>query len=174
MPIRAERYQPRRRGMYGHGSNGFFFDSGNGGSAAFFWFADAPDRVPGLSSPAAIGGVRDVTRAVSTMTHLAFHVPAEKFDAYRQRLNNKGMRVGPVLNHDGSDVRSGDGASRRLGAFILSSRPRGITLEFAWRMQDFAVTHTPAVPKTAADRRWRSVRGSPPTWHRSCTHHEVR
>ena len=30
----------------------FFFDAGNGDCVAFFWFTDAPDRVPGLSSPA--------------------------------------------------------------------------------------------------------------------------
>ncbi|BCI91855.1 hypothetical protein NIIDMKKI_70610 [Mycobacterium kansasii] len=68
----------------------FFFDAGNGDCVAFFWFADAPDRVPGISSPGAIPGIGDITSAVSTMNHLAFHVPAEKFDAYRQRLKDKG------------------------------------------------------------------------------------
>ena len=51
----------------------------------------------------AIPGIGDITSAVSTMNHLAFHVPAEKFDAYRQRLKDKGVRVGPVLNHDESE-----------------------------------------------------------------------
>ena len=32
----------------------FFFDAGNGDCVAFFWFAGAPDRVPGISSPGAI------------------------------------------------------------------------------------------------------------------------
>ena len=80
----------------------FFFDAGNGDCVAFFWFADAPDRVPGVSSPEAIPGIGDIVSAVSTMNHLAFHVPAEKFDEYRQRLKDKGVRVGPVLNHDES------------------------------------------------------------------------
>ena len=53
----------------------FFFDAGNGDCVAFFWFADAPDRVPGISSPAAIPGIGEITSAVSTMNHLAFHVP---------------------------------------------------------------------------------------------------
>ncbi len=48
----------------------FFFDAGNGDCVAFFWFADAPDRVPGLSSPAAIPGIGEITSAVSTMNHL--------------------------------------------------------------------------------------------------------
>ncbi len=29
----------------------FFFDAGNGDCVAFFWFADAPDGVPGVSAP---------------------------------------------------------------------------------------------------------------------------
>ena len=98
----------------------FFFDAGNGDCVAFFWFADAPDRVPGISSPAAIPGIGDITSAVSTMNHLAFHVPAEKFDAYRQRLKDKGVRVGPVLNHDESERAGlGDRASRGLRALVL-------------------------------------------------------
>ena len=83
----------------------FFFDAGNGDCVAFFWFADAPDRVAGISSPEAIPGIGDIVSAVSTMNHLAFHVPAEKFDEYRKRLKDKGVRVGPVLNHDESAVR---------------------------------------------------------------------
>ena len=35
----------------------FFFDAGNGDCVAFFWFADAPDRVPGISSPVAFPGM---------------------------------------------------------------------------------------------------------------------
>ena len=45
----------------------FFFDAGNGDCVAFFWFADAPDRVPGISSPEAIPGIGDIVSAVSTM-----------------------------------------------------------------------------------------------------------
>ncbi len=103
----------------------FFFDAGNGDCVAFFWFAEAPDRVPGLSSPAAIPGIGEITSAVSTMNHLAFHVPAEKFDAYRQRLKDKGVRVGPVLNHDESERQvAATAASRRLRAVVLFPGPR--------------------------------------------------
>lgn len=78
----------------------FFSAAGSGDCVAFFRFADASDRVPGISSPAAIPGIGEITSAVSTMNHLAFHVSAEQFDAYRQRLKDKGVRVGPILNHD--------------------------------------------------------------------------
>src|SRR3984893_2651579 len=54
----------------------FFFDAGNGDCVAFFWFADAADRVPGISSPGAIPGIRGVPRAVRTMKHLALDGPA--------------------------------------------------------------------------------------------------
>ena len=50
-------------------------------------------------------GIGEIVSAVSTMNHLAFHVPAEKFDEYRQRLKDKGVRVGPVLNHDESEAQ---------------------------------------------------------------------
>lgn len=56
-----------------HQGQHFFFDAGNG----------------------AIPGIGDITSAVSTMNHLAFHVPADRFDAYRRRLKEKGVRVGP-------------------------------------------------------------------------------
>jgi catechol 2,3-dioxygenase-like lactoylglutathione lyase family enzyme len=83
----------------------FFFDAGNGDCVAFFWFTDAADRAPGISSPAAIPGIGEITSSVSSMNHLAFHVPAEKFDEYRQRLKDKGVRVGPAVNHDESEAQ---------------------------------------------------------------------
>lgn len=88
MPLIKSLDLPGRAGQH------FFFDAGNGDCVAFFWFADSPDRVPGISSPGAIPGIGDITSAVSTMNHLAFHVPAEKFDAYRQRLKDKGCGSG--------------------------------------------------------------------------------
>ena len=91
----------------------FFFDAGNGDCVAFFWFATAPDGVPGISAPAAIPGIGEIVSATGSMNHLAFHVPAEKFDAYRQQLKDKGVRVGPILNHDESAAQVGGGAAPR-------------------------------------------------------------
>jgi catechol 2,3-dioxygenase-like lactoylglutathione lyase family enzyme len=136
----------------------FFFDAGHGDCVAFFWFADAPDRVPGISSPAAIPGIGDITSAVSTMNHLAFHVPAEKFDAYRQRLKDKGVRVGPVLNHDESEMQAS--MTVHPGVYVRSfyfQDPDGITLEFACWVKEFADGGALAVPKTASDRRPRAA-----------------
>ena len=58
----------------------FFFDIGNGDSLAFFWFADAPPAAPGLSSPQALPTQGSFLSAHGSMNHIAFDVPAEKFD----------------------------------------------------------------------------------------------
>ncbi len=132
----------------------FFFDCGNGDCIAFFWFRDAPDAVPGVSAPAHIPGIGDIVSAVTSMNHLAFHVPADKFDEYRERLKGKGVRVGPVLNHDES--ASQVSASVHPGVYVRSfyfHDPDGITLEFACWTKEFTSSDNQATPKTAADRR---------------------
>jgi catechol 2,3-dioxygenase-like lactoylglutathione lyase family enzyme len=132
----------------------FFFDAGNGDCVAFFWFASAPDGVPGISAPAAIPGIGEIISAVGSLNHLAFHVPAEKFDEYRKRLKDKGVRVGPVLNHDESPAQVS--ASLHPGVYVRSfyfQDPDGITLEFACWTKEFTESDTVTVPRTEADRR---------------------
>jgi catechol 2,3-dioxygenase-like lactoylglutathione lyase family enzyme len=88
------------------------------------------------------------------MNHLAFHVPAEKFDEYRRRLKAKGVRVGPVLNHDESDAQVSP--TVHPGVYVRSFYfldPDGITLEFACWTREFTESDTGATPKTSADRR---------------------
>jgi catechol 2,3-dioxygenase-like lactoylglutathione lyase family enzyme len=132
----------------------FFFDAGNGDCVAFFWFAEAPDGTAGNTTPAALPGLGSIVSAVGSMNHLAFHVPVEKFDEYRQRLKEKGVRVGPVLNHDDSPR----GATRELhpGVYVRSfyfTDPDGIVLEFACWTREFTDNETATRPKTVADRR---------------------
>jgi catechol 2,3-dioxygenase-like lactoylglutathione lyase family enzyme len=132
----------------------FFFDAGNGDCVAFFWFRDAPDAVPGISAPRYIPGIGDIVSACSSMNHLSFHVPPEKFDEYRQKLKAKGVRVGPVLNHDESEMQVS--AEMHPGVYVRSFYfldPDGITLEFACWTRDFTESEIGAAPKTAADRR---------------------
>ena len=132
----------------------FFFDAGGGSCVAFFWFTAAPDRVPGLSSPEALPGLGEIVSAVSTMNHLAFHVPEEKFDEYRQKLKDKGVRVGPVLNHDESPMQASP--TVHPGVYVRSfyfQDPDGITLEFACWTKEFTEADTVTEPRTAADRR---------------------
>ncbi len=124
----------------GLGGQHFFFDAGNGDCVAFFWFAEAPpDGTAGNTLPAALPGLGSIVSAVGSMNHLAFHVPEEKFDEYRRRLKEKGVRVGPVLNHDDSP----QGATRELhpGVYVRSfyfNDPDGIVLEFACWTREFS------------------------------------
>lgn len=88
------------------------------------------------------------------MNHLAFHVPAEKFHAYRQRLKDKGVRVGPVLNHDESERQVS--ATVHPGVYVRSfyfQDPDGVTLEFACWVKEFTEQDVQVAPKNASDRR---------------------
>jgi catechol 2,3-dioxygenase-like lactoylglutathione lyase family enzyme len=128
----------------------FFLDMGNGvDGIAFFWFPDAPEGVKGE----ALQG-RGGMSAVGSMNHLAFDVPAEQFDAYRQRLLDKGVEVTPIINHcnslDGGHKPVYDPATDNGDVFVRSMYfrdPNGTMLEFAsWtRTLDASdVRHAPA------------------------------
>ncbi|MDI2128283.1 VOC family protein [Yinghuangia seranimata] len=132
----------------------FFFDMGGGNCLAFFWFADNPDAVPGVSAPVALPGEGDFSSAVGSMNHIAITVPEEHFLAYRDKLLGRGVRVGPVIDHDDSPL--GVAPELHDGVFVRSfyfQDPDGILLEFAcWRRemgQDGDVVHE---PRTAAER----------------------
>jgi catechol 2,3-dioxygenase-like lactoylglutathione lyase family enzyme len=130
------------------GGQHFFFDVGNGDSIAFFWFPSPPPAAPGVASAGAMPGTPTWESAVGSMNHLAFDVPAERFDEYVGRLCAKGIEVGEVLNHDDSEL----GVSERVheGTFVRSVYffdPDGILLEFAaWTrtLTEADVRHTPA------------------------------
>jgi len=131
----------------------FFFDCGGGDCVAFFWFPDAPDGVPGVSAPRTRPEQGEMLSAVGSMNHVAFHVPAEKFEGYRRRLKEKGVAVSPILNHDDSPI----GVSRDLydGVFVRSfyfQDPDGILLEFACWTRTFTDSDVSHEPKTSADR----------------------
>jgi hypothetical protein len=87
------------------------------------------------------------------MNHVAFDVPAEKLEEYRQKLIAKGIEVTEVVNHDESPRQ----VSRTITptTFVRSIYffdPDGIMLEFAgWTraIGEGEVRHKPA---TAADK----------------------
>ncbi|OWK30998.1 metallothiol transferase FosB [Sphingomonas dokdonensis] len=125
----------------------FFFDMGNGDSLAFFWFPKAAEAHPGISAPAALPTQGDFSSAHGSMNHIAFNVPAEKFDEYYERLQAKGVAVTKILNHDDSDTQSSD--HMHDGVFVRSVYffdPDGVCLEFAaWTKTfgDHDVAHDP-------------------------------
>jgi catechol 2,3-dioxygenase-like lactoylglutathione lyase family enzyme len=134
------------------GGQHFFFDIGGGSYLAFFWFPDAPPAAPGVASAADLPGRGEILSAVGSMNHVAFTVPAEKFEEYQQRLIDKGVDTGIILNHDDSEW--GVAAQMHDGVFIRSlyfRDPDGILLEFAAWTRELTpddVRHKPARPQT--------------------------
>lgn len=126
----------------------FFFDIGNGDCLAFFWFPGAPEPELGISSPKALPGVGDIVTAVASMNHVAFDVPPERIEEYHRKLQEKGIEVAEILNHDDSV----NGVSQEVypGVFVRSIYffdPDGILLEFAaWTraLTEEDVRHEPA------------------------------
>ena len=128
----------------------FFLDMGNGTDGiAFFWFPDAPEGVKGESLQNRSG-----VTAIGSMNHVAFDVPAERFEEYRQKLVDKGVAVTEIINHsnslDGGHKADYDATTDAGDVFVRSlyfRDPNGTMLEFACWMRPFTaadVRHTPA------------------------------
>ena len=115
--------------------------------------AAAKGAGPGVSEPGAVRMQGDTVTAVGSMNHVAFNVPADKMEEYRDKLRAKGVKTTEVLNHD--DSRLQVSKEMHAGVFVRSlyfQDPDGIRLEFAAWTKVFTeadVTHKPA---TAADR----------------------
>ncbi len=137
----------------------FFLDMGNGvDGIAFFWVPGAPEAVPGETVQDAFG-----VTAIATMNHLAFDVPPELFDEYREKLKAKGVKVTAIVNHcnslDGGHKPDYDPATDDGDVFIRSmyfTDPNGVRLEFAcWTkvLDESDVRHeaATAVPKIPVD-----------------------
>jgi catechol 2,3-dioxygenase-like lactoylglutathione lyase family enzyme len=124
----------------------FFFDIGNGAALAFFWFPGAPGPEPGVTAPASLPGLGDITTAISSMNHVAFDVAA--------KLRAAGIKMLGPVNHD--DSEQGWAMEMHDGVFMRSvyfMDPDGLALEFAcWlrspRPDD--VRHKPATAIGAA------------------------
>ncbi len=128
----------------------FFFDCGGGDCVAFFWFPNAPEAAPGVSSAAVLPGTGDLTTAHGSMNHVAFNVPVEKFDDYVLKLQAAGVAVSEVSNHDDSEWT----VSKELheGVYIRSVYffdPDRILLEFACWTRPLGEQDVLVVPATA-------------------------
>jgi catechol 2,3-dioxygenase-like lactoylglutathione lyase family enzyme len=130
----------------------FFFDIGNGDSLAFFWFPNAPEKAPGVASPAGAPGVGELVTAHGSMNHVAFDVPEDKIEEYVEKLRAKGLNPTPIMNHDDS----ARGVSREMypGVFVRSvyfMDPNGILLEFACWTRKFDASDLNVAPARATD-----------------------
>ncbi|MGQ0434084.1 MAG: VOC family protein [Microthrixaceae bacterium] len=130
----------------------FFFDCGGGDMLAFFWFPGAPAGVPGISAPVGRPDTGDLTSAIGSMNHVAFTVPADKIEEYRDRLVDAGVPCSGIANHDDSEF----GISKEMhpGVFLRSvyfQDPDGILLEMACTLRAFTpddVAHPPVSART--------------------------
>ena len=130
----------------------FFFDCGGGDCVAFFWFPNAPEAQPGLSSAASLPGKGDLTTAHASMNHVAFDVPPERFEEYVDKLKAAGVATSEVSNHDDSEWT----VSKEMhdGVYIRSVYffdPDGILLEFACWTRVLSADDIKVVPKTAVN-----------------------
>ncbi len=116
----------------------FFFDIGNGDSLAFFWFKGAPPAAPGIAAPEALPTRGNFLSSHGSMNHIAFNVPADRFDEYVEKLQARGVELSRVLNHDNSPTQSSKDLNDDV--FVRSVYffdPDGICLEFAAWTADF-------------------------------------
>ena len=130
MPLTKTIELPQAMGQH------FFFDIGNGDSLAFFWFPEAPDRAPGIASPARMVGEGSIATAHGSMNHLAFDIAPEKMEEYRERLQSKGIEVTEIVNHDNSPMQLSPTLTDDV--FVRSMYffdPDGIMLEFCATLQ---------------------------------------
>lgn len=134
----------------------FFFDIGNGDSLAFFWFPDAPEAAPGVASPDTdtfFDPRSELTTAHASMNHVAFDVAPEQMEAYRDRLEEKGVRVTPIMNHDASPSQvSMELTETTFVRSIYFFDPDGICLEFAAWTRVFRPDDVEHAPATEHDR----------------------
>jgi catechol 2,3-dioxygenase-like lactoylglutathione lyase family enzyme len=131
----------------------FFFDCGGGDSLAFFWFPDAPEPVPGVSAPRARPDQGELTSAIGSMNHVAFTVPPDRIEQYRDRLRERGIDCTEVANHDDSEW--GISVDMHPDVFVRSiyfQDPDGILLEFACWSKAFVEGDADHAPETARDR----------------------
>ena len=132
----------------------FFFDMGNDDCLAFFWFANAGPAQPGVSNAATLPDRGDIATAHASMNHLAFDVPLERFEEYRQRLIDEGIDVSMVFDHDDSEYQ----IAREFhpGVFVRSfyfRDPDGVLLEFASWTREMGRSDDVAVLPVDADGR---------------------
>jgi catechol 2,3-dioxygenase-like lactoylglutathione lyase family enzyme len=126
----------------------FFFDIGNRDGLAFFWFPDAPEAAPGIASPGKNVGQGSIVTAHGSMNHVAFDVPVEKIEEYRDKLRAKGVEVTDVIHHDDTPRQAGPTVNEStFVSSIYFFDPDGILLEFAGWTRELGegdVRHKPA------------------------------
>jgi catechol 2,3-dioxygenase-like lactoylglutathione lyase family enzyme len=132
----------------------FFFDLGNGDSLAFFWFPNAPAAAPGVAS--ATPGMLPGPSAHGSMNHVAINVPADRIDAYYEKLVAKGIKASRVISHDDSPMQASlEITPTTFVRSIYFFDPDGIALEFAAWTRPLGAPSDVAIKPAHADDRTR-------------------
>jgi catechol 2,3-dioxygenase-like lactoylglutathione lyase family enzyme len=160
MPLVGDIVLPDGRGHH------LFFDIGKGDLLAFFEFPDAPKAAPGVASPRKNIGEstdpKDLITAHASMNHVAFDVPAEKIDEYRERLTAKGI-PNTLINHDRSPRQRSETVNEStIIRSIYFMDPDGIVLEFAgWLRPREELFRESSPPDVSAERSHLAAANSP-------------
>jgi catechol 2,3-dioxygenase-like lactoylglutathione lyase family enzyme len=160
MPLIGDIVLPDGRGHH------FFFDIGKGDLLAFFEFSDAPKAAPGVASPRKNIGEsadpKDLITAHASMNHVAFDVPAEKIDEYRERLTAKGI-PNTLINHDRSPSQRSETVNEStIIRSIYFMDPDGIVLEFAaWLRPREELFRESPPPDVSAERSHLAAANAP-------------
>lgn len=120
------------------GGKHYSFEMNNGVEVSFFWFPNAPEAAPGIASVRLDAWqTGDISTAHGSMHHLAFTVPLEELEAYREQLVSKGVFVTPVLNQkaDRFGQQSESSNPPSVSSFYFFD-PNGILLEFAANVRE--------------------------------------
>ncbi len=107
-----------------------FHDAGNGAMLSYMAFEGAPPAAPGIASQHLDVRKDGAKTAIASMNHVAFDVPAEKFDAILANLRARGVAV-RTINH-GSDEPFAEKPDAKTWIRSMYFRdPDGIAFEFA-------------------------------------------
>ncbi|MCL1122920.1 hypothetical protein [Shewanella surugensis] len=91
---------------------------------AFFCFLKAPESQAGITHTANLVTQGDITSAHGFMNHVAFDVPLEKMDEYKQRLKQAGLECTDVY-HDDSEA----GILLELASWTRELTPADVNVE---------------------------------------------
>ena len=123
-------------------------------TTALVSFAEQMGMFQGKYDAISLGqGQGPIATAHGSMNHIAFDVPAEKMEAYRERLQAKGVEVTEIVNHDNSPLQMSETVTEDV--FVRSMYffdPDGVLLEFAGWTREFRPDESTHPPATADDK----------------------
>lgn len=107
-----------------------FHDIGNGAMLSYMTFEGAPARAPGVASQALDVRKDGAKTAIASMNHVAFDVPADRFDDIFARMKAAGIQVF-MINHGSAKPFDKTPDENTWIRSMYFRDPDGIAFEFA-------------------------------------------